>query len=75
MIASVIALINWQMTDSIRISKTVEGRVGFAVGEACGAKLPLTIEAIDGSELEAATDWLRSLPGVMHVDVIYVNFE
>jgi nitrate reductase NapAB chaperone NapD len=75
MIASVVALIDRQQIDSIRLNDAVESRAGFEVGEACGPKVPLTIEAVDGRELEAATEWLRSLPGVLHVDVIYVNFD
>ncbi|MEQ1904638.1 MAG: hypothetical protein ABL888_10660 [Pirellulaceae bacterium] len=75
MIASVVAQIDRQLTDSIRLGDAVESRVGIEVGEACGPKVPLTIEAIDGRELEVATEWLRSLPGVMYVDVIYVNFD
>ena len=75
MIASIVAVIDGQKTDGCRLVATVGHRSEFQMGELRGSQLPLTIEAGNAAELESATEWLLSLPGVLHVNVIYVNFE
>ncbi len=54
---------------AIKAEPTIE------VGEPQGHKLPIVLECETPDESQATTDWLLSLPGVTHVDVVLVDLE
>lgn len=37
--------------------------------------LPVVLETADRAEDKAAWDWLHALPGVVHVDVVFIHFD
>lgn len=47
----------------------------FTLGERIGGKLPVVLEAADGSSARYWHEWVEDLPGVVHVDVAFVSFE
>jgi hypothetical protein len=49
-------------------------RPEFLVGEAQDRWLPVAMEAPDEAGSWALHDWLRTLPGILHVDVVHVRF-
>jgi nitrate reductase NapAB chaperone NapD len=46
--------------------------VGVLVG---GRSLPLTLEAHGNHESEALYEWIRHLPGVDFIDIVFVYFD
>ncbi len=75
MIASVVALVDgsgplWDSTLA-----ALRERSEIEVGKLIESRLPLTLEADDGDGLDSLTDWMLSLPGIFHVNVIFVHFE
>jgi hypothetical protein len=49
-------------------------RPEFLVGETQDRWLAVAMEAPDEAGSWALHDWLRTLPGVLHVDVVHVRF-
>ena len=75
MIGSVIANFSNNADMVRRAIDCIQQRPEFEMGALVdGRKLPITIEAHSERELEDATDWLRSVQGVDHVDVVFVYF-
>ena len=62
--------------DSQRTSTlaAINAHQGLDVGELQSHRLPLVLETPSES-VEESTEWLRTLPAVMHVDVVYVHFD
>lgn len=62
-----------------RLATRVVARLGarpeFTAGERNGRWLPVAMEAGDAAQSRALHDWLRALPGVVFVDIVYVNFD
>lgn len=44
-------------------------------GELIGSRLPVVVETPDSEQDREVWDWLHALPGVVHVDVVYVHFD
>jgi nitrate reductase NapAB chaperone NapD len=38
-------------------------------------RLPIVLETLTSKESQELTDWLNGLPGVQHVDVVFVHLE
>jgi nitrate reductase NapAB chaperone NapD len=47
----------------------------FELGEPVGRRLPVVLEAEDGSTARYWHHWVEELPGVVNVEVAFVNFE
>ncbi len=47
----------------------------FEIGEIVGCRLPVVLEAEDGSSARHWHHWVEELPGVIHVDVAFVSFD
>jgi len=47
----------------------------FTIGDPNGSRLPLALEALDAAESERWCEWLRALPGVTGVEVIFVHWD
>ena len=47
----------------------------FEQGERIGRRLPVVLEAKDGSAARHWHEWVESLPGVIKVDVAFVSFD
>ena len=58
-----------ETVDAIEAESTIE------LGERQDRKLPIVLECQTPNESQATTDWLISLPGVTHVDVVFVDLE
>ncbi len=50
-------------------------RTEIELGQLCGDRLPMTIEAKDTMELESLTKWVQDLSGILHVDIVFASFE
>lgn len=46
----------------------------FEVGQAIGQRLPVVMEAADGSAARDWHEWITEFPGVVHIDVAFVSF-
>lgn len=47
----------------------------FTVGEEIGSSWSVALEAGDGAESERWCEWLRQLPGVECVEVVFVHWD
>jgi nitrate reductase NapAB chaperone NapD len=57
------------------VETALGARPEFDVGEAHDRWLAVAMEAPDEAGSWALHDWLRTLPGVAHVDVVHVHFS
>ena len=53
----------------------LESSAAFTVGEPNGDRLPLALEAEDAAASERWTEWLRQLPGVCGVEIVFVHWD
>jgi nitrate reductase NapAB chaperone NapD len=53
----------------------LESAAMFTVGERIGDCLSVALEAEDAEESERCTEWLRRLPGVCGVEVVFVHWD
>lgn len=60
---------------AIEIRGAIESLPVFEPGEMVGCKLPVVLEAEDGSAARYWHQWVEELPSVVHVDVAFVSFE
>ncbi len=47
----------------------------FTLGERQGSRLPVVVEAPDGSTSRYWHEWVEQLPGVIQVEVAFVSFD
>lgn len=47
----------------------------FTLGERQGSRLPVVLEAPDGSTARYWHEWVEQLPGVIQVEVAFVSFD
>jgi nitrate reductase NapAB chaperone NapD len=47
----------------------------FELGDAVERRLPVVLEAEDGSAARQWYEWVEALPGVVKVDMAFVSFE
>lgn len=47
----------------------------FTLGERQGSRLPVVVEAPDGSTSRYWHEWVEQLPGVVQVEVAFVSFD
>jgi hypothetical protein len=53
----------------------IAGRPEFRVGSRQGQRLPAVLDTPDAETDRRCWRWLRGLPGVAHVDVVFIHFE
>lgn len=47
----------------------------FTLGERQGSRLPVVVQAPDGSTSRYWHEWVEQLPGVIQVEVAFVSFD
>jgi nitrate reductase NapAB chaperone NapD len=58
-----------------RVAGTLAQAPGLELGELAAHRWPAVLESKTESEAEARIDALRSVPGILGVDVVYADFE
>ena len=53
----------------------IEAVPAFTVGERTEDRVPVALEAEDAEASERWTEWLRRLPGVVGVEVVFVHWD
>ena len=61
--------------DGLGIRHTVSQHPAIEAGEVRGRKLPLVSDTNCHLEDRRVWEWLQSLPGVHHVDVVFIHFD
>jgi hypothetical protein len=64
--------------DAAAVAKGIEavaGHPAFELGHRIGNVLPAVLDASGPVETHELTEWALGLPGVVHIDVAFVNFE
>lgn len=64
--------------DEARTAALCEGIAAvpvFTLGERQGRRLPVVLEAADGSTARNWHQWVENLPGIVQVEVAFVSFE
>ena len=75
MIVGVLAHFESQLEAYQTSLKSIEEHHAFEVGEPHETKVPLVMETDGPGGSHELTDWLLTLPGVVHVDVTYVHLD
>ena len=77
MIASVVATLNSNAALRSQLQIELAARQEFEVGDwsATATRIPMTIDVQNRHQMEDSTTWLRTQPGVLMVDVVFVHFE
>ena len=57
------------------ICSALESIESFTLGERSGRRLPVVLEAADGSTARHWHEWIENLPGVILVEVAFVSFD
>ena len=57
------------------ITEALDSVPVFELGDAAGRRLPVVLEAEDGSTARHWHHWVEELPGVVSVEVAFVSFE
>ena len=63
------------VNQSQRAIALMRQRESITLGKPHGQRLPAVVESADRADAEANLEWLRHLPGVLHVDVVFVHFD
>ena len=58
-----------------RVSDDIRARSSFELGERQSHRLPAVLETPDRAADKREWEWLNALPGVMHVDVVFIHFD
>jgi len=58
---------------ALRRALTADART--TVGELIGARLPVALETVDRDADHAAWEWLRSLGGVIWIDLVWITID
>lgn len=77
MIASVVATLDQDPAQRTQFLANVTNRAELEVGEtnSDSSRIPMTIDVNNRHQMEDSTEWLRTQPGVLMVDVVFVHFE
>lgn len=77
MIASVVATLDQNATMRSQLLAEVAARPELDSGEIApnATRIPITIDVQNRHKMEECTAWLRTQPGVVMVDVVFVHFE
>jgi nitrate reductase NapAB chaperone NapD len=61
--------------DARAVQNAIESAPVFELGDRVGRRLPVVLEADDGSTARQWHEWVEALPGVIKVDVAFVSFD
>jgi len=74
-ISSFVVTLPADPADASAVSGAIAAIPVFTLGEAQGRRLPVVLEAADGSTARDWHEWVEQLPGVVQVEVAFVSFE
>ena len=57
------------------VATALKSMPGFTLGQQQDARLPVVLEAPDGSTARDWHEWVEQLPGVLQVEVAFVSFD
>ena len=57
------------------VAEALKSMSVFTLGQQEGARLPVVLEAPDGSTARYWHEWVEQLPGVVQVEVAFVSFD
>lgn len=77
MIASVVATLQPNALLRSQLQADLAARPELEVGDCSSesTRIPVTIDVENQHQMEDTTTWLRTQPGVLKVDVVFVHFE
>ena len=77
MIASLVVTFLHDADRSSEVIQEILAKPQIEIGEYSNTsrRIPMTIDSPTPADLEDITQWVRDLPGVEFVDVIFVHFE
>lgn len=58
-----------------QVATLLRNQVGLDLGEQVGNRLPAVVSSTETQSAEDTTNQLRNLPGILHVDVVYVHLD
>ncbi len=58
-----------------QLLKQLESEPTFELGERNANRVPIVFESEEGKSAQQLHDWLVSLSGVKHVEVVFVGFD
>lgn len=76
MIASLVATL--KIDGGLQLEETLgqlRQRTEIEIGQLYGHRLPITLEAAGTYEMEALTQWVQGLEGVVFVDIIFASLD
>lgn len=74
-VSGIVITIAENTTDSRGVLTALEAEPQLQLGEPLQDRIPAVIDAPDASTAHAVVDRLRTLPGILAVDVIFVGTE
>jgi len=75
-ISGLVITLNSDPVAARQAAGAIAGRAGFNCGAMRGDHhLPAVLDTADRDADKAARDWLHALPGVLHVDVVFIHFD
>ena len=77
MIASVVATLDPDPALRLELPEKLATRPELEVGDwsPTSTRIPIIIDVQNRHQMEESTTWLRTQPGVLMVDVVFVHFE
>ena len=77
MIASVVATLESDSAQRSQLLEKMAARPELESGDFSpdATRIPITIDVKNRHKMEECTEWLRTQPGVLMVDVVFVHFE
>ena len=77
MIASVVATLDSDASLRPDLPEKLAARPELEVGDwsPTSSRIPIIIDVQNRNQMEDSTSWLRTQPGILMVDVVYVHFE
>jgi nitrate reductase NapAB chaperone NapD len=75
MTSGLVVMLEPESPESAAALEAIRGTPTFILGDQNGCWLSVALEADNGAESEHWHDWLRRLPGVASVEVVFVHSD
>lgn len=72
-VCGLVAVLEPAREQQLRALAALEGHGAITLGELQGDRLPLVIDTPDLESDQQLWRWLRELPDILHIDVVYVD--